>query len=65
MGTDNITIYKRMSVEIKQIEKGELYTVNGKEVYKDADGFWVSRQEFTAAEHAAFAQYRAADKLKV
>lgn len=52
-----------MSVEIKEIEKDSLYTVNGKEVYSDGDGVWRNRQELTTAEHAAFAQHRAAEKL--
>lgn len=50
-----------MSISINEIEKNSLYTVNNKEVYLDGDGKWVSRQELTAQEHEAFAQYRASN----
>lgn len=48
-----------MSIEIQEIEKDEVYTVNDKEVYKDSNNNWIARQELTSQEHGAFSQYRA------
>lgn len=49
-----------MSIDIKEVTKSECYLVNGKEIYKDADGKWIARQELTPAEFTAFSLYKAA-----
>jgi phage terminase large subunit len=37
-----------MSIVINPISDHELYEVNGKEIYKDSNGNWIAREEFTA-----------------
>lgn len=49
-----------MSVKIIPIVDHELYNVNGKEVYKDTNGTWIQRQEFTTQESMAFNNYKKA-----
>ena len=36
-----------MSIAIIPITDHELYQVNNKEIYKDSNGNWIARQEFT------------------
>lgn len=45
-----------MSVEINETDH-ETIVVNGKEIFKDGDGKWISRQELTASESLAFSNY--------
>lgn len=49
-----------MSVTIKPVVDHERYEVNGKEIYKDSNSNWMSRQEFTMMEKNAFHNYRKA-----
>lgn len=49
-----------MSVKIIPIVDHESYNVNGKEVYKDSNGNWIQRQEFTTQETNAFNNYKKA-----
>jgi len=49
-----------MSVRIEPIIDHESYSVNGKEVYKDSNGNWLNRQEFTSQEINAFNNYKKA-----
>lgn len=49
-----------MSVEIVPIKDHESYEVNGKEIYKDSNDNWITRQEFTQQERNAFVNYRKA-----
>lgn len=49
-----------MSVVIVPIKDHESYEVNGKEIYKDSNGNWITRQEFTQQERNAFVNYRKA-----
>ena len=49
-----------MSVVINPITDHELYEVNGKEIYKDSNGNWIAREEFTQQERNAFQNYRKA-----
>ena len=48
-----------MSVEIKCITEKEIYSINGKEIYKDANNNWVCREELTSAELKEFSSYKA------
>ncbi len=36
-----------MSIVIIPITDHEVYEVNGKEIYKDSNGNWIAREEFT------------------
>ncbi len=47
-----------MAVAIIPITDHELYTVNGKDIYKDGNGNWVAKIEFTPAESSAFNRYK-------
>lgn len=47
-----------MSIVINPISDHELYEVNGKEIYKDSNGNWIAREEFTQQERNAFQNYR-------
>lgn len=49
-----------MSVKIIPITDHEAYNVNGKEVYKDSNGNWIHRHEFTTQETMAFNNYKKA-----
>ena len=49
-----------MSVVIVPIKDHESYEVNGKEIYKDGNDNWITRQEFTQQERNAFVNYRRA-----
>lgn len=49
-----------MPVEIKPITDHEVYEVNGKEIYKDGNGNFISRDELTHNERMAFNNYRKA-----
>lgn len=49
-----------MSIVINPISDYELYEVNGKEIYKDSNGNWIAREEFTQQERNAFQNYRKA-----
>ena len=49
-----------MSVKIKCIEKGEKYEVNGKIIYLDSNGSWVTAMELTSNELKSFHNYRKA-----
>jgi len=49
-----------MSVRIIPITDHELYEVNGKQIYKDSNGNWLQRQEFTTQELNAFNNYKKA-----
>lgn len=49
-----------MSVKIIPIVDHKSYNVNGKEVYKDSNGNWIQRQEFTTQETMAFNNYKKA-----
>lgn len=47
-------------ININEIEKGEHYTVNGIDVYKDSEGKFIARQELSLSEQGAFSLYKAA-----
>ncbi|WP_395060053.1 hypothetical protein [Flavobacterium sp.] len=49
-----------MSVVIKPIVDGSQYEINGKDIYKDTNGNWVTRQELTSQELNAFNNYKKA-----
>ena len=49
-----------MSIVINPISDHELYEVNGKEIYKDSNGNWIAREEFTQQERNTFQNYRKA-----
>lgn len=49
-----------MSIRITPITDHERYEVNGKEIYKDSNGNWIGRQEFTQQERNAFNNYKKA-----
>ena len=49
-----------MSVVINPITDHEVYEVNGKEIYKDSNGNWIAREEFTQQERNAFTIYKKA-----
>ena len=49
-----------MSIVINPISDHELYEVNGKEIYKDSNGNWIAREEFTQQERNSFQNYRKA-----
>ena len=49
-----------MSIAITPITDHELYEINGKEIYKDTNGNWITRQEFTQQERNAFNNYKKA-----
>jgi len=49
-----------MSIKITPITDHELYEINGKEIYKDTNGNWIARQEFTQQERNAFNNYKKA-----
>lgn len=46
-------------ITIKPITDHELYEVNGKEVYNDTNGNYISRVPFTVKEMSAFSNYKA------
>lgn len=52
-----------MSINIKAIEKNEVYTINNKEVYRDQNNNWIAREELTALESKSFGQYRRSNGL--
>lgn len=60
MANNQFAILKPMSVLIQPIKEHELYEVNGKEIYKDHNGNWVAREEFTHHERNAFHNYKKA-----
>ncbi len=45
-----------MSVQINETDHDTI-VVNGKEIFKDANGNWISRHELTAQESLAFSDY--------
>ena len=47
-----------MSIVIIPITDHEVYEVNGKEIYKDSNGNWIAREEFTQQERNAFTNYK-------
>jgi hypothetical protein len=47
-----------MSVTIIPVTDHESYEVNGKEVYKDANGNWIDKQDLSDAENRAFRTYK-------
>lgn len=47
-----------MAVEIKEIRKGEEYEVNGKNVYKDSNNNWISREELTESEFQEWKRHK-------
>lgn len=47
-----------MSVQIREIRKGEEYEVNGKNVYKDSNENWIAREELTEEEHVTFRRHK-------
>jgi hypothetical protein len=49
-----------LSIRIVPITDHEVYNVNGKEIYKDSNGNWITRQEFTQQERNAFNNYKKA-----
>ena len=49
-----------MSILIQPIKDHELYEVNGKEIYKDQNDNWISREEFNQQECNAFTNYKKA-----
>ena len=49
-----------MSIKITPITDHEVYEVNNKEIYKDTNGNWIARQEFTQQERNAFHNYKKA-----
>lgn len=62
MGKHFIEFFKsvNMSIAITPITDHELYEINGKEIYKDTNGNWIARQEFTQQERNAFNNYKKA-----
>lgn len=42
------------TVEIRTIQKFHEYEVNGKNVYKDSNGYFIAREELTEFEFTAF-----------
>ncbi|WP_264547994.1 hypothetical protein [Flavobacterium sp. N2820] len=46
-----------MAVQIREIRKGEEYEVNGKNVYKDSNNNWISREELTEEEFVTFRRH--------
>ncbi len=48
-----------MKVAVKQIELGNVYDVNGKEVFRDSDGRFTARIELTQKEQRGFQIYKA------
>ena len=49
-----------MSIIIKPIVDHSSYEVNGKEIYKDTQGNWISRADLSTQEYNAFANYKKA-----
>lgn len=49
-----------MSVKIIPIEDHEKYSVNGKTVYKNGEGNWLTHSELSTQEHKAFDNYKTA-----
>ena len=49
-----------MSIVIRPITDHEVYEVNGKEIYKDSNGNFIAREEFTQQERNAFTNYKKA-----
>jgi hypothetical protein len=47
-----------MSVTINPIIDHETYEVNGKTVYQDSRGEWISKQELSSTEWNAFRNYK-------
>lgn len=47
-------------ITIVPITDHEVYEVNGKEIYKDSNGSWITREEFTQQERNAFHNYKKA-----
>lgn len=47
-----------MAVEIREIRKGEEYEVNGKNVYKDSNNNWISREELTESEFQEWKRHK-------
>ncbi len=47
-----------MSVQIREIRKGEEYEVNGKNVYKDSNENWITREELTEEEFVTFRRHK-------
>ena len=47
-----------MSVQIREIRKGEEYEVNGKNVYKDSNENWIAREELTEEEFVTFRRHK-------
>lgn len=45
-----------MSVQINEISH-DVFEVNGKTIYKDANGHWVAQEELTPSEHKSFKQH--------
>lgn len=60
MGKHQPFILERMSIKIKPIVDHERYDVNGKEIYKDSNGNWISRDDLSGQEYRAFANYKKA-----
>ena len=46
-----------MAVQIREIRKGEEYEVNGKNVYKDSNENWITREELTEEEFVTFRKH--------
>lgn len=49
-----------MAVKIIPITDHAIYSVNGKEVYKDSNSNWICNQELTSNEKTAFSNYKKA-----
>lgn len=47
-----------MSVQIREIRKGEEYEVNGKNVYKDSNENWITSEELTEEEFVTFRRHK-------
>ena len=47
-------------ITIVPITDHEVYEVNGKEIYKDSNGNWIAREEFTQQERNTFTNYKKA-----
>ena len=47
-----------MAVQIREIRKGEEYEVNGKNVYKDSNENWITREELTEEEFVTFRRHK-------